>query len=152
MLEENIFFSPETTPCRISSGADAPAETPIVLIPLNQSLINSSSDSILRAFTPFALATSTKRTEFELFGAPTTITRSTSLLNALTKQNIAQVSKQAGKTRKINFFFSHVLKKIIVDLPGYGFAKRTAKERQLWAELIQAYVTACAAYQIRRHV
>lgn len=64
-----------------------------------------------------------------------------SLLNALTKQNIAQVSKQAGKTRKINFFFSHVLKKIIVDLPGYGFAKRTAKERQLWAELIQAYVT-----------
>ena len=23
MLEENIFLSPETTPCRISSGADA---------------------------------------------------------------------------------------------------------------------------------
>ena len=64
-----------------------------------------------------------------------------SLLNALTKQNIAQVSKQAGKTRKINFFFSHVMKKIIVDLPGYGFAKRTAKERELWAQLIQAYVT-----------
>ena len=64
-----------------------------------------------------------------------------SLLNALTKQNIAQVSKQAGKTRKINFFYSHALKKIIVDLPGYGFAKRTAKERELWAELIQAYVT-----------
>ena len=64
-----------------------------------------------------------------------------SLLNALTVKNIAQVSKQAGKTRKINFFYSNVLKKIIVDLPGYGFAKRTAKERALWAELIQAYVT-----------
>ncbi|MCM8536663.1 MAG: ribosome biogenesis GTP-binding protein YihA/YsxC [Lentisphaeraceae bacterium] len=64
-----------------------------------------------------------------------------SLLNGITKQNIAQVSKQAGKTRKINFFYSYVLKKVIVDLPGYGFAKRTANERKLWAELIQAYVT-----------
>jgi GTP-binding protein len=64
-----------------------------------------------------------------------------SLLNAITKQNIAQVSKQAGRTRKINFFFSYVLKKIIVDLPGYGFAKRNAAERELWAQLIQAYVT-----------
>lgn len=63
-----------------------------------------------------------------------------SLLNALTKQNIAQVSKQAGKTRKVNFFKSHHLNKIIVDLPGYGYAKRSANERKLWAELIQGYI------------
>ncbi|MCM8526763.1 MAG: ribosome biogenesis GTP-binding protein YihA/YsxC [Lentisphaeraceae bacterium] len=63
-----------------------------------------------------------------------------SLLNALTKQNIAQVSKQAGKTRKVNFFKSHNLNKIIVDLPGYGYAKRSASERKLWAELIQGYI------------
>lgn len=63
-----------------------------------------------------------------------------SLLNALTKQGIAQVSKQAGKTRKVNFFKSHHLSKIIVDLPGYGYAKRSANERKLWAELIQGYI------------
>lgn len=63
-----------------------------------------------------------------------------SLLNSITKQNIAQVSKQAGKTRKVNFFFSHNLKKVIVDLPGYGYAKRSASERKLWAELIQGYI------------
>ena len=63
-----------------------------------------------------------------------------SLLNALTKQNIAQVSKQAGKTRKVNFFKSHLLNKVIVDLPGYGYAKRSASERKLWAELIQGYI------------
>ena len=63
-----------------------------------------------------------------------------SLLNALTKQGIAQVSKQAGKTRKVNFFKSHSLNKIIVDLPGYGYAKRSASERRLWAELIQGYI------------
>ncbi len=63
-----------------------------------------------------------------------------SLLNSLTKQDIAKVSKQAGKTRKVNFFISHILKKIIVDLPGYGFAKRSDAERLLWAELIQGYI------------
>ncbi len=63
-----------------------------------------------------------------------------SLLNALTRKNIAHVSKQAGKTRKVNFFHSQHLNKVIVDLPGYGYAKRSAAERRLWAELIQTYV------------
>jgi GTP-binding protein len=63
-----------------------------------------------------------------------------SLLNALTRNSAAHVSKQAGKTRKVNFFLSQYLNKVIVDLPGYGFAKRSAAERKLWAELIQTYV------------
>jgi GTP-binding protein len=63
-----------------------------------------------------------------------------SLLNAITRKNIAHVSKQAGKTRKLNFFLSTYLDKVIVDLPGYGFAKRGPAERRLWAELIQTYV------------
>jgi GTP-binding protein len=62
-----------------------------------------------------------------------------SLINALVRDEIAHVSKQPGKTRKLNFFFSTNLRKVIVDLPGYGYAKRAPAEIRLWAELIQAY-------------
>ncbi|MEN9358571.1 MAG: ribosome biosis GTP-binding protein YsxC [Verrucomicrobiota bacterium] len=62
-----------------------------------------------------------------------------SLINALVRDEIAHVSKQPGKTRKLNFFLAPSLRKVIVDLPGYGFAKRSPAEIQLWADLIQSY-------------
>ena len=65
-----------------------------------------------------------------------------SLINALVGSKIANVSKQPGHTRKINFFEWTGKKKMIADLPGYGFAARSAKEQKQWAEMIQAYLAA----------
>ena len=50
-----------------------------------------------------------------------------SLLNAIFKEKIARVSKTPGRTRLINFFSKN--ENVIVDLPGYGYAKisKTAK-------------------------
>lgn len=64
-----------------------------------------------------------------------------SLLNCLAEQKeVAKVSRSPGKTRLINFF--DVDSKFrFVDLPGYGFAKRSGSEMLEWKEMIETYLT-----------
>jgi len=63
-----------------------------------------------------------------------------SLLNALLRRrNAARVSKTPGRTREINFFRVNDAF-MLVDLPGYGYA-RVAKERKAeWKPLIEGYL------------
>lgn len=62
-----------------------------------------------------------------------------SLINAIFKRSVAKVSSTPGKTRLINFF---TLNKDIyfVDLPGYGFASVSQKERLSWQKMIENYL------------
>lgn len=64
-----------------------------------------------------------------------------SLINTLLKRkSLARVSGTPGKTVTINFY--NVDSKImLVDLPGYGFAKRTFEEKKRWSGLTDAYFT-----------
>lgn len=71
-----------------------------------------------------------------------------SLINALLGERVAQVSNQPGKTRAIHFYLWTEAKKILVDLPGYGFARASHAERERWASTIEAYFGADA--QIER--
>lgn len=58
-----------------------------------------------------------------------------SLINALANiSNLAKVSKTPGRTRLINFFDFD--KFVLVDLPGYGYAKADLKTRELIYDLI----------------
>ena len=58
-----------------------------------------------------------------------------SLINKLcSRKNLARVSSTPGKTATINFY--SVDDCYFVDLPGYGFARRSKAERDRWAELI----------------
>ena len=63
-----------------------------------------------------------------------------SLLNALVKRKaLARVSKTPGKTREINFFrVNHAF--VLVDLPGYGFARVAKSTRESWRPLIEGYL------------
>ena len=62
-----------------------------------------------------------------------------SLLNALVqRKGLAQTSKTPGKTRMVNFFLIND-RMFFVDLPGYGFAKVSKKEKKHWDRLINAY-------------
>ena len=63
-----------------------------------------------------------------------------SLLNALLRRrSAARVSRTPGRTREINFFRVNDAF-ILVDLPGYGYA-RVAKERRAeWRPLIEEYL------------
>lgn len=62
-----------------------------------------------------------------------------SLINAIFKRSIAKVSASPGKTRLINFF-SFDDKIYFVDLPGYGFASVSKKERLNWQKMIENYL------------
>jgi GTP-binding protein len=63
-----------------------------------------------------------------------------SLLNVLLRRRkAARVSKTPGRTREINFFRVNDAF-LLVDLPGYGYA-RVAKERKAeWKPLIEGYL------------
>ncbi|HEY9429356.1 MAG TPA: ribosome biogenesis GTP-binding protein YihA/YsxC, partial [Gemmatimonadaceae bacterium] len=52
---------------------------------------------------------------------------------------LARVSKTPGKTREINFFeVNHEL--VLVDLPGYGYARVSKDQRAEWRPLIEGYL------------
>ena len=63
-----------------------------------------------------------------------------SLLNRLTgAKRMAFVSKTPGRTQLINFFRLGD-EMMLVDLPGYGFAKVPASVRQHWEKLVTGYL------------
>ena len=60
------------------------------------------------------------------------------LINALFQQKgLARVSATPGKTATINFFQAENM--TFVDLPGYGYAKVSQREKQRWAGLMEGY-------------
>lgn len=63
-----------------------------------------------------------------------------SLLNRLVRRRgFARVSNTPGRTREINFFrVNHQF--VLVDLPGYGYARVSKTEREAWRPLIEGYL------------
>ncbi|MBN4089213.1 ribosome biogenesis GTP-binding protein YihA/YsxC [Mycoplasma enhydrae] len=61
-----------------------------------------------------------------------------SLINALANSKIAKTSSTPGRTRLINYFLSDN-NKIIVDLPGYGYASVSKKDQVKIAGIIDYY-------------
>ncbi|MGL5615813.1 MAG: ribosome biogenesis GTP-binding protein YihA/YsxC [Sarcina sp.] len=63
-----------------------------------------------------------------------------SIINALTnRRHLAKVSQTPGKTRLINFFLLNS-EFYLVDLPGYGYAKVSKKEKESWGKVIETYL------------
>ena len=63
-----------------------------------------------------------------------------SLINMLTgRKKLAKISSTPGKTMLINHFKINE-EWYLVDLPGYGFAKRSKSERLKWEKMIQKYI------------
>ncbi|MDR2666291.1 MAG: ribosome biogenesis GTP-binding protein YihA/YsxC [Endomicrobium sp.] len=63
-----------------------------------------------------------------------------SIINALCLQrNLARISKTPGRTKNINIY-SVSIGKWIVDLPGYGFARVSRYEKDLWNKMIESYL------------
>lgn len=64
-----------------------------------------------------------------------------SLINRLAnRKNLAKSSSTPGKTRTINFYcFNRSW--YLVDLPGYGFAKVSRREKAGWGKMIEKYLS-----------
>ncbi|MCY4781379.1 ribosome biogenesis GTP-binding protein YihA/YsxC [Sphingobacterium sp. UT-1RO-CII-1] len=64
-----------------------------------------------------------------------------SLINAMTnKKGLAKTSQKPGKTQLINHFIIND-NWYLVDLPGYGYAQTSKKNRGDWAKFIKQYLT-----------
>ena len=63
-----------------------------------------------------------------------------SLINALmNRKSYARISATPGKTQTINFYSINDAV-YLVDLPGYGYAKVSEKEKKQWGKLIERYL------------
>jgi GTP-binding protein len=63
-----------------------------------------------------------------------------SLLNRLIhRKKFARVSNTPGRTREINFFKVNDAF-VLVDLPGYGYARISKEKRAEWKPLIESYL------------
>ena len=63
-----------------------------------------------------------------------------SLINCLAmRKKLAKISSTPGKTRSINYYWVHTLEAYLVDLPGYGYAKCSKREREKWSRLVARY-------------
>jgi GTP-binding protein len=68
-----------------------------------------------------------------------------SLLNSLVRRKrFARVSNTPGRTREVNFFLVND-QFVLVDLPGYGYARISKERRAEWKPLIEGYVRTSSA-------
>lgn len=64
-----------------------------------------------------------------------------SAINALVRRRrLAFSSRSPGRTQAINFY-SLDGRRLLVDLPGYGYAAAPQRDRIVWAKLISTYLT-----------
>lgn len=63
-----------------------------------------------------------------------------SLINFITsRKHLAKTSSTPGKTKLINYFLIND-EFLLVDLPGYGYAKVSQKEKTNWADFLEKYL------------
>ena len=77
-----------------------------------------------------------------------------SVINCLTRHGgLSRVSATPGKTAHVNYFAlpdagTKQTAAYLADLPGYGFARVSAAEKQRWARLMEAYFADNAALRL----
>ena len=76
--------------------------------------------------------------EFAFVGR-SNVGKSSMINKILTRKTLARVSSTPGKTMTINFY--NIDETIfLVDLPGYGYAKRSKEEIKGWGDMIDTYL------------
>jgi GTP-binding protein len=65
--------------------------------------------------------------------------KSTFINSLFNRKDLAKTSSTPGKTRSLNFYLIDE-KFYLVDLPGFGYAKTSQKERAFWGHLMQEYI------------
>jgi GTP-binding protein len=125
MAEAAAFYPPDAAPA-------APA------IEAGRLLFAGPCDFVAGADNIRALPAADKLPEVAFLGRSNV--GKSSLLNALTgRKALARVSRTPGRTRQINFFdLGHRL--MLVDLPGYGYARAARHDMNRWADTIGFYL------------
>lgn len=69
------------------------------------------------------------------------------LINVLFNRKLAKVSSTPGKTRSINCYLVNG-SDYFIDLPGYGYARRSQEEIRKWNSLMQAFFSVAEGLQM----
>lgn len=77
--------------------------------------------------------------EFALAGR-SNVGKSSFINKMLNRKALARTSSKPGKTQTLNFFLINEML-YFVDVPGYGYAKVSKKEREAWGKMIETYIT-----------
>ena len=73
-----------------------------------------------------------------VFAGKSNVGKSSVINRMLNRKNFARVGNTPGKTVHVNYFL--IDKKLyFVDLPGYGFANVSQKEKERWAALMEDF-------------
>ena len=76
--------------------------------------------------------------------------KSTFINSLFNRKNLAQISSTPGKTRSINYYNVDDTF-YIIDLPGYGYAKVSKKEREFWGRLLSEFITTNKNIRLAMH-
>lgn len=78
-------------------------------------------------------------TEVALSGR-SNVGKSTFINSMIGRKNMARTSQQPGKTQTLNFYnINNQL--VFVDVPGYGYAKVSKKQREAFGKMIERYIS-----------
>lgn len=73
------------------------------------------------------------------FAGRSNVGKSSFINKVLNRKNLARTSGKPGKTAQINFY--NIDETIhLVDLPGYGYAEVSKKEKEKWGHMIDEYL------------
>lgn len=73
------------------------------------------------------------------FAGRSNVGKSTLINGLMNRKSLARTSSQPGKTQTVNFYNINGML-YFVDLPGYGYAKVSAKTVEQWGRMINRYL------------
>lgn len=74
-----------------------------------------------------------------LLSGRSNVGKSSFINSLLNRKNIAHVSSKPGKTQTLNFYLINQ-EFYFVDVPGYGYAKVSKKDRETFGQMIEEYL------------
>ncbi|MBQ5329952.1 MAG: YihA family ribosome biogenesis GTP-binding protein [Oscillospiraceae bacterium] len=99
--------------------------------------MNYNKAEFYKSFGEFRQIPPSDRAEIA-FSGRSNVGKSSLINKLLNRKSLARVSAVPGKTTTINFYTLENI--FLVDLPGYGYAKRSKSEKERWAGLIEGYL------------
>lgn len=81
------------------------------------------------------------------FAGKSNVGKSSVINSLLNRKNLAKTGAQPGKTVHVNYFLIDD-RVYFIDLPGYGYAKVSASEKERWGKLMESFFAGNGTYDI----